>query len=104
MHTFRQEHDVIKEVVGLRGGLQQGYKHGGGPQVAELPQGASDLEGGAAVQASADLIQEQGLLGTHQQLSWCSRGGYLVCTACQDLLVENHSTLDDADGAGDCIK
>ncbi len=67
-HTFRQEHDVIEEVVGLWGGLQQGHKHGGGPQVAELPQGSSDLEGGAAVQAGADLIQEQGLLGTHQQL------------------------------------
>ena len=66
MHTFRQEHDVIKQVVGLWGGLQQGHKHGGSPQVAELPQGASDLEGGAAVQAGADLVQEQGLLGTHQ--------------------------------------
>ncbi len=66
MHTFRQEHDVIEKVVGLGGGLQQCHKHGGGPQVAELPQGASDLEGGAAVQAGANLIQEQGLLGTHQ--------------------------------------
>ena len=65
MHTFRQQHDVVKEVVGLWGGLQQGHQHGGSPQVAELPQGASNLEGGAAVQASADLVQEQRLLGTH---------------------------------------
>ena len=73
-HTFRQEHDVIKEVVGLRGGLQQGYEHGSVPQVAELTQGASDLESGAAVQPCADLIQEQSLLGAHQQLA-CGRAG-----------------------------
>ena len=37
--------------------------------MGKVAQGASDLEGGAAVQARADLIQEQGLLGTHQQLT-----------------------------------
>ncbi len=54
--TFRHEQDVIKEVVGLRRGLQQGHKHGGLAQVAEVTQGASDLEGGAAIQACADFI------------------------------------------------
>lgn len=68
MPTFRHEQDVIKEVVGLRRGLQKGNQHGGLAQMAEVTQGASDLECGAAVQACADLIQEQGLLWTHQQL------------------------------------
>ncbi len=66
--TFRHEQDVIKEVVGLRRGLQQSHKHGGLAQVAEVTQGASYLEGGAAVQACADLIQKQSFLWTHQQL------------------------------------
>lgn len=39
--------------------------------MAELAQGASYLEGGAAVQPRADLIKEQCLLGPHQQLTCC---------------------------------
>ncbi len=65
--TFRHEQDVNEEVVGLGCGLQQGNKHGGLAQVAEVAQGASYLEGGAAVQACADFIKKQGLLWTHQQ-------------------------------------
>ena len=66
--TFGHEQDVIKQVVGLWGGLQQRHQHCCLPQVAEVPQGACDLKGGAAVQSCADLIQKQGFLGPYQQL------------------------------------
>lgn len=67
--AFREQHDVIKEIVGLRCGLQQSNDHGGLPKVSKVTQGAGDLEGGAAVKPCADLIQEQSLLGTHQELT-----------------------------------
>ena len=67
--AFRQQHDVIKEVVGLRGGLQKSNNHSGLSKVSKVTQGAGDLEGGAAVKPCADLIQEQSLLGTHQELT-----------------------------------
>lgn len=67
--AFRQQHDVIKEVISLRCGLQQSHQHGGLPQVCKVAQGAADLESGAAVQPCADLIQEQSLLRTHQKFT-----------------------------------
>ena len=69
MLTFRHEEHIIKEVVGLRGGLKKSHQHCGLSQVAEVPQSACDLEGGAAVQPCADFIQKQRFLGTYQQLS-----------------------------------
>ena len=49
MLTFRHEEHIVKEVVGLRGGLKKSHQHGGLSEMAEVPQSARDLEGGAAV-------------------------------------------------------
>ena len=47
--TFREQQDVIKEVVNLRRGLQQADHDGSQLQVSKIAQALDDLEGGAAV-------------------------------------------------------
>lgn len=54
--TFRQKHDVVKEMVGLGSGLQQRNQNGSLLDVGEVSKGAHDLEGGVAVQPRTDLI------------------------------------------------
>ena len=62
-HTFRQQHDVIKQVISLWRRLQQRNQHCGLSQMGEMAQRAHDLEGGVAVQPGADFVQEEGFLG-----------------------------------------
>ena len=64
------QHDIIEEVVGLRGRLQQGYQQSALQDVAEVGEALGDEEGGCAVQACADLIHEQHLLAPHNDLTW----------------------------------
>ena len=67
--ALRHQHDIIKEVVGLRGRLQQGHQQGALQNVAEIGQALSDEEGGGAVQACADFIHEQHLLASNDDLT-----------------------------------
>ncbi len=69
--TFRQEQDIIKEVVDLGCRLQQRHEHGALPQVHKVSHALHNLEGGAAVQAGADFVHEQRLLGPDHHLT-CS--------------------------------
>ena len=56
--------------------------------MGEMAQGSDDLEGGAAVQAGADLIQEEGFSGPHQQLP-CGHPLALTPTDPPDLVITN---------------
>ena len=69
--TFCHQQDVIKEVVGLWSRLQQ-RDHGGVVESVRLiPEELDNGVGGAAVQAGADLVHEEDLLGPHHHLT-CS--------------------------------
>lgn len=59
VYTFRQQKDVIKQVVHLWGRLQQADDNGCIAQMCKISQALDDLEGGAAVQAGADFIHEE---------------------------------------------
>jgi len=67
--ALRHQHDIIKEVVRLRGRLQQGYQQSALQNVAKIGQALGDEEGGGAVQACADLIHEQHLLASNNDLT-----------------------------------
>ena len=66
---LRHQHDVIKEVVCLRGRLQQGHQQSALQDVAEVGETLSNQEGGGTVQACADLIHEQHLLAPNDDLT-----------------------------------
>lgn len=51
--TFCDEHDVIKDLEGFRGRLQQGHHDGRVGQVAHVPQELHNLESGGAVKTCA---------------------------------------------------
>ena len=53
--TFRQEQNVIKQVIALRGWLEQRHEQGCLPMVHKVAHALGNLEGAAAVQASGDL-------------------------------------------------
>ncbi len=67
--SLGQQHDVIKQVVRLRGWLQQGHQQSALHDVAEVGEAFGDEKGGGAVQARADFIHEQHLLATHNDLT-----------------------------------
>lgn len=73
-------------MINLRRGLKKRDQHGRLPEVRKVAQCAHDLESGCAVQACADLVQEEGFLGADQQLS---RGDALSLAAADssDLIV-----------------
>lgn len=69
--TFCHQQDVIKQVVGLGSRLQQ-RDHGGVVESVRLiPQELDYGVGGTAVQAGADLVHEEDLLGAHHHFT-CS--------------------------------
>ncbi len=63
------QHDIVKEVVGLRGRLQQGHQQSALQDVAEVGEALGDEESGCAVQACADFIHEQHLLASNNDLT-----------------------------------
>ena len=85
--TFCQQQDVVKEVVGLWGGLQQGDHGGVVESVRLIPQELDDGIGGAAVQTCADFIHEEDCLGANHHFTCEQQHGLSSSTACmgQDL-------------------
>ncbi len=67
--SLGQQHDVIKQIVRLRGWLQQGHKQGALQDVTEVGEALGDEEGGGTVQACADFIHEHHLLAPHNDLT-----------------------------------
>ena len=75
-------------MVSFWGGLQESYEEGVLPQVCKVLQGPNDLEGGAAVKTSADLVKEKGFGWTNEELP----GSYTLALAPADtpnLIISN---------------
>lgn len=67
--TFSDEQDVVKEVIGLWGWLQQRNGRGVLEGVRGIAKVLNDGKGGGGVQAGGDLIHEQHPLGAHNHLA-----------------------------------
>ena len=77
--ALRQQHDIIKQVVGLRGWLQQGHQQSALHDVAEVGEALGDEKGSGTVQACADFVHEQRLLASHHDLTYT--GGNSSCAS-----------------------
>lgn len=83
--ALRYQHDIIKQIICLRGRLQQSNACGGLHKVGQVPQVLHNGVRGAAVQTSGDFIHEQNTFWSHNHLASCDTLLLSACYRAQDM-------------------